>query len=248
MVQTPIPGHEGPEPDWNASGDSAPRQPPAVPYQYRRETVAPAGKAIEYHDGVQLVAGPWYKNVRLLGFGGLTLVVLAAVLFAASQARRAGDQGEYQIQETPADYARVLEAAQGGLTSTHQDSLRVLEEFESSVLSQEAHRYRSEAEKAIQKASDPCFGQTLDCAYGRYQSDAAAAVEHAYQRRDWQAMQAAIFRFNAVEAARESNTLPAEPSANLGRLSMLNTVDYHRRMNLLNAEVQANELLKQQQP
>ncbi|MBD2428419.1 hypothetical protein [Phormidium sp. FACHB-1136] len=214
--------------------------PPPVPLDYRKETIetAPEGPI----QNIYRVPLPWWQNRRYWAVGGLSLVALSGVAFALAQSGRVGNTGVYQSQNPGPNLDNVLSAAQDRLSGNYQDSRLVLEDVQRSVLENEAYRFRTEAERAVRRETDPCFGQQLICPLNRFQRDAQAQLDIAKTERDWRKANNALFRVNAVELARNLPSVPQDPPINLAVVAIENITQFHDRTHSLSQEVQAHEV------
>jgi hypothetical protein len=214
--------------------------PPPVPLNYRSERIetAPDGPI----QNIYRVPLPWWQNRRYWAVGGLSVVALSGVAFAFAQAGRVGDEGVYQSDTPSPNYENVLAAGQERLSGNYQDSRLVLDDVARSVLENEAYRYRTEAERAVQLETDPCYRQQIICPLNRFQRDAQAQLDLAKVERDWRKANAALFRVQAVEQARAMAALPSDPPINLAVIAIENIAQYHDRTHSLSDEVKANEI------
>jgi hypothetical protein len=214
--------------------------PPPVPLDYRKETFTPAPDGPIQN--IHLVPLPWWQNRRYWAVGGLSLVALTGVAFALAQSGRTGTEGIYQSDTPAPNYENVIAAAQDKLSGNYQDSRLVLDDVARSVLENEAYRYRTEAERAVQLETDPCYRQQIICPLNRFQRDSQAALDLAKVERDWGKANAALFRVEAVEQARAMASLPKDPPINLAVVAIENIAQYHDRQHALSQEVQAHEV------
>jgi len=143
--------------------------------------------------------------------------------------------------EVQLDKGAIVAGAQDSLSQTVFQSTTQLDEFRQQLLSQEAQRYRLEAQRQVTDPNEPCFAQSVNCALDQFQRDAVAMIEQARGARDHQAMLLAIARVEAVELAREA-TAPTEPEVNLTQLAIDNLVESYQRYRGASAEAKASEV------
>ena len=212
--------------------------PPAVHLQYRREVVGGASPI----QNIYLAPLPWWQNRRYWAAGGIAFAALSGIAFALAQSGRTGDEGTYQSEQPGPNYENVLAVAQDRLSGNYEDSRLVLSDVSKAVLTNEAYRYRQQAEQAVMKPTDPCYQQQIICPLNRYQLDAQVMLDLAKADRDWGKANAALFRVEAVEQARSMAALPQDPPTNLAVVAIQNLVQYHDRQHSLSEEVQAHEV------
>jgi hypothetical protein len=221
------------------------RQPPQVDARYRKEGLhlsTEAGGEIKRTRQVR-VAVPFWKNPRVWMIGGAVAVcgVIALVAFRVQQSV-GGQDGTYVAQEEPINHEAVLagpnQAAEESFTSSHG----VLEELQDGVLVNEAWYYLEQADVAIVKEGEPCYRQSRTCALNQFQLDTERMLDEAAKANDTKAMNAALFRFEAVELARTLDQPPADLQIQTARAAIQSVVGYHERNFQLSVEKKAYEL------
>ena len=177
------------------------------------------------------------KVMAGVSVGVLILLGLGISLFSSSPKTEVYEAE----QDAQLDKGAIVAGAQDSHTNTVFQSTEQLEQFEQQLLSQEAQRYRLEAQKQVTDPNEACYSQSVYCALDQFQTDAIAQIERARAERNHPAMLSALDRVAAVELAREA-VQPTEPEVNLSQLAIDNLVQSHQRYRGASAEAKAWEV------